>query len=160
MTPAWIVKLDHCYPFEEGVDWAAKVRLAENRTFGHVQARRAGSDDAFHVSFNDICGFIQYLKTPDTPPLRPIFIHRPVPSDDKVELYWEGWPTPLEVSRSRTLGREECFLILGEYLKTAELPALLPARPTLFKQPVFPGWEEFFLPDEELRKIAWIEDRT
>lgn len=158
MPPGWIVKLDHCYPFEEGLDWAAKVRLAQNRTFGHLQARTPGGEEVFHVSFNDTRGLVQFLKSSDSPPLRPTFIHRPTPPETTVELYWDGWPTPLEVSEARTLRREDCFLILDEYLKTAELPPLLPSREPLLHQPLFPGWEEFFLPDEELRKIAWIEE--
>src|SRR5262245_40252022 len=136
MTPAWIVKLDHCYPFEEGLDWAAKVRLAENRAYGYLLAQRPGGHPALHVAFNDKLGLLNFVRAKNSPPLRPVFPHRLAPPEEKVELYWEGWDVPLEVSRARTIAREECFAILGEVLKTGELPAMLPSRQTVFKQPL------------------------
>jgi hypothetical protein len=58
-------------------------------------------------------------------------------------------------SGEHAIPRWEAFLVLRECLRTGTLVKDLPEKQTLFRQPVFAGMADMFVPEEQLRAVEW-----
>ncbi len=155
-NPAWILQPDHLELEELAtIDWRQVVRAVEQSTYGALTAKLVPGTEQLTIHFNESRAKLQHDGTEMGPFRTPVFPYRAPPFGANEVFLCEGCGIDLEVPYGETLPRKDAFCLFKEYLKTGELPTMLPAIELSFKQLILPGLEECVLSDLEWRTVEW-----